>query len=232
MYHNKEVIDLVPSIQNIAPVDEQNLTNESPISDIRFGELGVGDKFVFDRCWLVKTGEYAAESDRKCGKQRYLFFKKDVVKSNKRTGDAGFCNRPYTPLLHANGSLQPTDFIKCKTEIVSDLRDELFSATAPFVEKQKPKCEIVIIPGADSHRVKVRDETGYRWETSFKGDLNKSWSIPLRLKNIELSLMYRSEEMRLYFEGKKIWSKEFYDWNGVHDCTIIIKDMRLESENA
>lgn len=232
MYHNKEVIDLVPSIQNVAPVDEQDLTNESPLSDIRFGELGVGDKFFFNRCWLVKTGEYAAESDRKSGKQGYLFFKKDVVKSIKRTGDVGFCNCPCTILSHANGSSQPTDFIKYKTKMVYDSKDDMFSATSPFVEKQKPKCEIVIIPGTDSHRVKVRDDNGYRWETSFKGDLNKSWTIPLRLKNIELSLMYRSEEIKIYFEGEKIWSKEFYDWNGVNDCTITIKDIRLEPENA
>lgn len=103
MYHNKEVINLTPAIQDIKPTDDrQDFTIEgwvypdkppeikhtgiesSPIlSKIRFGELEVGDRFVFNGCWLVKTGEYSAESDKKRGKANYLFFKKDVVKRIK-----------------------------------------------------------------------------------------------------------------------------------------------------
>lgn len=193
------------------------------LAPIRFGELGVGSKFVYGGCWLVKTGDYAAESDRRRGKTSYLFFKKDVVKGIKTFSED-------SPLLHENGATSPTNFIEPRTKIVS--KDDLFTATSDFVEKPKPQCEIVISPGENDHRVEVRGDNGYRWERTFKGDISRSWSVPLLLKNNEITLMYDNEELELYFEGMMIWSKKFHGWAGVHTCTICIKDFRLEPDDT
>lgn len=193
------------------------------LTPIRFGELGVGSKFVYGGCWLVKTGDYAAESDCRRGKTSYLFFKKDVVRGIKTFSE------DY-PLLHEKGAIRPTNFIEPRTKIVS--KDDLFTATSDFVEKPKPQWEIIITPGFDIHRIEVVCNDGYRWENTFKGDLNGSWSIPIRLKGIVFTLMYDHEEIQLYFEDQKIWCKVFSSWVGINTCTILIKDVRLDLDNT
>lgn len=225
MYHNKEIMNLVPKVQDIKTDDDsQDFTIEgwlypgkppevkrtnvetSPIlSKIRFGELGVGDKFVFDGSWLIKTGEYSAESDRKRGKKNYLFFKKDIVQSIK--------------------------FISLSDNLIKekyDLFDGHFDTLQYLQDSEKPQCEIVITPGQDRHHVEVLGNDGYRWETTFKGNLNESWCLPLRLKHYEFVLMYDCKEIQIYAEEQKIWCKDFFSWDGVHTCSILIKDIRLE----
>lgn len=226
MYHTKEVMNFNKPMTNFEP-KPQPAREGGELTPIRFGELSVGSKFVYGGCWLVKTGDYVAESDSKRDKTTYLFFKKDVVKSNKRTGDVGFFYCPYIPGLPANGSLQPTDFKESRTKMVP--KDDLFTATSVFVEKPKLQCEIIITPGFNIHQLKVVCSDGYRWETHFKGEMSGSWSTPIRLKNIELILKYDREEIQLYYEDKKVWYKEFYGWEGVTTCSINIRDMVLDS---
>lgn len=82
MYHTKEVLCFNEPITNLKS-NHQPVREGVKLAPIRFGELGVGSQFVYGGCWLVKTGEYAAESDNKRGKIYYLFFKKDLVSGIK-----------------------------------------------------------------------------------------------------------------------------------------------------
>ena len=84
MFHVKELIDfnlVIPSVESEVELKKKTLI----LSNIRFGELAVGDKFVFAGNWLVKTGDYSAKSDKKRSKIDYLFFKKDIVLVDNNT---------------------------------------------------------------------------------------------------------------------------------------------------
>lgn len=229
MYHNKEIMNSKLSI--IGDLPESEAEREEPtLSKIRFGELEVGDKFVFDGCWLVKTSEYRAESDKKRGKNHFLFFKKDIVQ-HEYLGDICHDEIDNHLLLHENGSDQATKFFTPKTGRFADkydLFDSHFDTIKRWQNSEKPQCEIVITPGKDRHHVEVLGNDGYRWETTFKCNLNESWYLPLRLKHYEFILMYDCKEIQLYAEEKKIWCKDFLSWDMVHTCSIRIKDIRLE----
>lgn len=153
MFHVKELSYAGPVIPNDSPEVESE--KETPIlSNIRFGELAVGDKFVFAGNWLVKTGEYAAESDKKRDKINYLFFKKNIVKYKSEKEEYSeewalndgwhhlaksvFGNKMSyyvdgekvedDPLSHKDGSTQPTNFVESKT-------DEMSKSTNKFLKK-------------------------------------------------------------------------------------------------
>lgn len=201
MYHIKELMNPNSAIPDIA--SEVEAEREMPIlSKIRFGELEVGDKFVFDGFWLVKTSEYHAESDKKRGKSHYLFFKKDVVR--------------YKPLKE-----------KLSNEMSRVSSDQL----------TKSPCEIVI--NADTRHVEVWEGEDYMWWTTIDGDLNRSWSVPICLRNLNLTLMYSGNKIMLGFLDEKsihsdmtiIWERPFDGWDGIHNCTITIKDIKIESED-
>lgn len=146
MFHVKELLCIESPITNVVPEVEPE--KETPIlSNIRFGELAVGDKFVFAGNWLVKTGDYAAESDKKRDKITYLFFKKDIVKHKPEAEEYSkdwtlvdgrwhhiakynFKNKmsyyvdgekvESDPFSHVDGSTQPTNFVESKINEISN----------------------------------------------------------------------------------------------------------------
>lgn len=80
MYHTQEVIGLNTDVRVNSPSEAVvNSSDESSFHKIRFGELSIGDKFVFHDENLVKTGEYSATHDRLRNRSYFLFFKKDLV---------------------------------------------------------------------------------------------------------------------------------------------------------
>ena len=198
IYHTKELVNLNSPIPGVTPEVESE--REMPtLSKVRFGELEVGDRFVFDGSWLVKTGDYNAESDRKRGKTSYLFFKKDVVK------------------------YEPPGRLKTMKNVV---------------DEDKPQCSIIITTGYEKHTIEVLEGDDYRWATTFKADLNECWSVPIRLKNLELTLKFDDDKLMLCYLDKNsantdlstIWERPFYGWNGVNTCTITIKNIVLEQD--
>lgn len=231
MYHTKELENLAPRIQNNEPpVAEKDPANDKTptLSKIRFGELEVGDRFVFDGCWLVKTGEYAAETDCKRGKRSYLFFKKDVVKEEK-------------VLLHEDGSVKPTKFLEPKSNRSGkhDLFGDHSEILKPWTDyaPPKPQCEIVITPGDPANYkanlIEVTDKNGYYWTAYFEGAIGGSWSVPIKLWHyVQLTLMYDGQNLYLYYKDKEVWKKSFDSWAGVHCCTIVIRDVQIEPEDV
>lgn len=115
------------------------------------------------------------------------------------------------------GSLQPTNFIEPRVGYLDEK------------PRLQPKWNIIITPGFDIHRVEVVCDNGYRWEDVFTGNLDGYWRVPIRLKIITLDLVYDGGEIQLYFEGEKIWCKEFASWAGINTCTITIENVCLDN---
>ena len=213
----------------------KEVERETPtLSQIRFGELEVGDKFVFDGCWLVKTGEYQAESDKKRGKNHCLFFKKDMVQ-HEYLGDISHDEIDSHLQLHENGSEQSTKFVTPKTGRFDDKYD-LFDDHLDTIERcqnsEKPRCQIVITPSLDRrHKIEVLEGEDYQWSTLMDADLSQPWTVPLRLKSIILIMIYDGNEIQLHHNSTKIWARCFKQgWAGIHTCTITIEDIRLNSD--
>lgn len=233
MYHNKEIMNSKLSI--IVDLPESEAEREDPtLSKIRFGELEVGDKFVFDGCWLVKTSEYRAESDKKRGKNHFLFFKKDIVQ-HEYLGDICHDEIDNHLLLHENGSDQATKFFTPKTGRFSDkydLFDDHHDMIEDVREPSQNLCVIAITPKADGrHNIDVIENEGdYSWSTVLIGDLDLYWSVMIRLKKVTLNLVYGDNEIKLLHLDREVWSRRLEGgWSGINCCTITIKDIRLDS---
>lgn len=103
MYHTQEILNLSNSLEGLglsAPQDFQ--INELTTKRARFGDLNIGDLLIFDGKVIKKTGDLTAETNTKTGKQSFIFFKKDLVKSvvdkdQDHAKEAGFYYCPYIP---------------------------------------------------------------------------------------------------------------------------------------
>lgn len=131
MYHTQEIMNLSNSLEGLglsAPQDFQ--INELTTKRARFGDLNIGDLLIFDGKVIKKTGDLTAETNTKTGKQHFIFFKKDLVKSvvdkdQHHEKEAGFYYCPYIPILRAgfhNGKFDEN--------------------TLPFVEERNAKADI------------------------------------------------------------------------------------------
>lgn len=130
MYHTQEILNLSNSLEGLGLSAPQDLQiNELTTKRARFGDLNIGDLLVFDGKVIKKTGDLTAETNTKTGKQSFIFFKKDLVKSvvnQDRAKEAGFYYCPYIPNF-------PTGFYHGKSD----------ENTLPFVEERNAKAYIV-----------------------------------------------------------------------------------------
>ena len=242
MFHTEELLHLNLVVPTAEPKIEPE--KETPIlSKIRFGELAVGSKFIFNGIWLVKTGEYNAESDRKRGKNSYLFFKKDIVLGSVCNDELDTHDLKYNEAAFFHCPYMPGDEDKQVTPSTPGKKYGLFDEYEGLKywadSNKKPPCQIIIIQDSKGNSVEVLQDD-YKWVTQLSFDLAEpSWSVPIRLKECELLLAYRSGMLMLSYVDKKtgtanvVWSQAFDGWEnsamtpGIYKCTITINDMQL-----
>lgn len=246
MFHTKELLHLNLTVPSTKP--EVELEKETTIlSKIRFGELAVGSKFIFNGVWLVKTGEYNAESDRKRGKNFYLFFKKDIVLGSAcndeldthdlKHNEAAFFHCPYMP---GDEDEKVTPSTPGKKYGLFDEYEGLKYWEDP---NKKSPCQIIITQDSGGNSVEVLQDD-YRWVTQLSFDLaNPSWSVPILLKECELILAYHGRALMLSYVDKKtgtanvVWSQAFDGWEktstpqDIYKCTITINNMQLVEDD-
>lgn len=80
MYHTEEILNNAQSVKFEQFAETDTCFNKDTLERKRFGDLSLGDHFVFNNQMLIKTGEYNAVKDKKMGKSEFLFFKKDMIK--------------------------------------------------------------------------------------------------------------------------------------------------------
>lgn len=239
MYHNKEIMNSMLSI--IVGLPESEAEREKPIlSKIRFGELEVGDKFVFDGCWLVKTSEYRAESDKKRGKNHFLFFKKHIVQ-HEYLGDSCHDEADSHLLLHENGSDQATKFFTPKTGRFADKYD-LFDDHHDMIKVQRPESKLCLLCNSDACKnaskwviviqsrpesiLTIRENDVIVSSQDILSDIHGFWDAKVKIMGFDMVLTYDGKQrFTLSYNDEMVWSSPFnHSWDYVECCVISINN--------
>lgn len=100
MYHTKEILNMAAGFsRSVSYEQEPAQVEEMTTEKRRFGELSIGDLFVFDGLVIKKIGDLTAETNSKTGKRGFVFFKKDIVRSVVRGGS---CSMPTQSSTKSN----------------------------------------------------------------------------------------------------------------------------------
>lgn len=140
MYHTNEILNM----SNIS-LKENKYSNEQSVDvnklitkKVRFGELDIGNIFVFNGKIIKKTGDLTAESDVKRGKQQFVFFKNNLVKSIVECNSKDSCLSDLPTFI--NPILKSTDELKKLKKVFDDVGYDLLFNTdnlPSFVGKEE-----------------------------------------------------------------------------------------------
>jgi hypothetical protein len=208
-----------------------------------FKEVVEGDHFKYAGEILIKTGMRTAQSFRKRNIKQFIFNPGDLVHKTFIASDPLETNEVamfYCPYIPSQMD-RTTDRCVTDSDLIKNTENQKDTQSIKnVVDTDKPQYSIAVIPGSYSHTITVSGGDDYQWSTTFDCNLNQPWSVPIRLKDIDLSLMFMDKKIMLGYINKSsshsdmtiVWESEsiIWDgWDGVETCIITVNNIRLES---
>jgi len=202
MYHTKEISNNAQPVKFEQFVETDTCFNRDTLEQKRFGDLSLGDHFVFNNQMLVKTGEYNAVSDKKMGKSEFIFFKKDMIK----------IKRPESKLVFK--SLYDNE------EYAKRNLDEISNAC-------KNTSKWVIIIQVDKKPIlTIRENDVIVSAQDICSDIHGFWDAKVKIMGIDMVLTYDGKQrFTLSYNDEMVWSSPFnHSWDYVECCVISINN--------
>ena len=192
MFYNKEIIGFEkPFRYNLS---SNEISSGLSFSKVRFGELKVDSLFFFNGVCLKKIDDYNAETNKKTGNEKFLFFKKDIVKIEKETNE-------FQAPKKLPESIFENVFSSIKTIAISPRfhRDEL---------------EFEVFLGDK--------KTSYLFKPFMVGDFY-NWLFRFSDPLMGFSISQKNNHLSISFKDQIIWEYQFeqdFKWDHVYQFTI------------
>lgn len=206
MFHNKEIIGFEkPFRYNLS---SNEISSGLSFSKVRFGELKVDSLFFFNGVCLKKIDDYNAETNKKNGNEKFLFFKKDIVKIEKET------NEFQTPKKLPE-SIFERDCLGSK--LFHQVNDNVFLSIKTIVISprfHRDELEFEVFLGDK--------KTSYLSKPFMVGDFY-NWSFRFSDPLMGFSISQKNNHLSISFKDQIIWENQFeqdFKWDYVYQFII------------